>query len=104
VPMNRFRPNIIVRGGAPYEENTWESIQMNDVILGCAAPCLRCVITTTDQETGKRDSPEPLRTLATYRRAPDGTSVIFGVYLVHSGTGKLRVGDRLVSHAATALT
>ena len=102
VPMNRFRPNIVVRGCAPYEENTWESIRVNDVILGCAAPCLRCIVTTTDQETGKRESPEPLRTLATYRRGADGTGVIFGVYLVHSGTGKLRVGDCLVSQVATA--
>ena len=96
LPMNRFRPNIVVRGSAPYEEDTWKSVRAGEVVFRCAAPNLRCVITTIDQQSGKRDGAEPLRTLATYRRAQNGSGVMFGQDLVHSGTGKLRVGDTLV--------
>ena len=96
VPMNRFRPNIVVRGAAPYEEDTWKTIRAGNIAFGCAAPNLRCVITTIDQQTGTRDGSEPLRTLATYRRGASG-GVMFGQYLVHSGSGNLRVGDVLVT-------
>lgn len=96
LPMNRFRPNIVVRGCAPYGENTWNGVRAGDIVFGGGAPCLRCVITTIDQQTGRRDGVEPLRTLATYRRTPDGGGVSFGQYLIHSGIGKLRVGDALM--------
>lgn len=96
LPMDRFRPNIVVRGCAPYDENTWNAVRSGDIVFGCATPCLRCVITTIDQQTGTRDGAEPLRMLATYRRAPDGSGVIFGQYLVHSGIGKLHIGDALM--------
>jgi len=95
IPMNRFRPNIVILGTSPYEEDTWRAVRGNGLAFGCSAACLRCVITTTDQQTGARDSVEPLGTLATYRRGPDG-GAMFGQYLVHSGSGTLRVGDVLV--------
>ena len=95
LPMDRFRPNIVVRGCGPYEEDSWSTIRVGNVVFGCATPNLRCVITTIDQQTGRRDGSEPLRTLATYRRAPDASGVMFGQYLVHSGTGKLCIGDAL---------
>jgi uncharacterized protein YcbX len=96
LPMNRFRPNIIVRGCSAYEENTWSMLRIADVTFRAAAPCQRCVITTIDQQLGSDDGPEPLRTLATYRRSADGNGVIFGEYLTHESRGKLRVGDRVV--------
>jgi len=61
-------------------------------VLRWIKPCTRCVATTTDQETGKRTSPEPLFTLAQYRRV--GPAVVFGHYLVADACGeRLRVGD-----------
>jgi uncharacterized protein YcbX len=56
-------------------------------------PCDRCVVTTTDQQTGERGV-EPLRTLATYRRR--NGKVLFGQNVIHTGTGSLRVGDPLL--------
>ncbi len=53
--------------------------------------CYRCTITTTNQETGERGV-EPLRTLATYRRARGG-EVAFGMKVGFEGAGTLRVGD-----------
>lgn len=95
IPMDRFRPNIVVRGCAPYAENSWDVVRAGEVVFGCATTCLRCVVTSIDQQTGSRTGAEPLKTLATYQRSPDGNGVAFGQYLVHSGSGMLRVGDAL---------
>lgn len=94
VPMDRFRPNLVVEGCEPYAEDSWTLIRVGDVVLRAGGPCARCVITTTDQLTGAR-GPEPLRTLATFRRDPvEPTHVNFGQNLVHeTKSGFLRVGD-----------
>ena len=92
IPMNRFRPNLVVRGAAPYAEDRWKTIAIGDTVLRWIKPCTRCVATTTDQETGERKSREPLATLARYRRF--GSDVAFGHYLVADTWGdQLRVGD-----------
>jgi uncharacterized protein YcbX len=93
LPMNRFRPNLIVAGGEPYAEDGWKEIQIGGVSLKVVKPCGRCVVTTTDQSTGERGQ-EPLRTLATYRRR-DGL-VMFGQNVVHERPGRLRLGDRVL--------
>ena len=92
IPMNRFRPNIVVRGAAPYAEDGWRTIAIGETTLRWIKPCTRCVATTTDQQTGERSSREPLFTLARYRRF--GAEVVFGHYLVADTWGdRLRVGD-----------
>lgn len=90
VPMDRFRPNIVVGGCEPYAEDGWASITVAGIELVVAKPCARCVVVTTDQATGER-SAEPLRTLASYRRGEGG--VLFGQNLVHLGRGEIAVGD-----------
>ena len=90
LPMNRFRPNLVVSGGQPFAEDGWDRIQIGEIGLRVVKPCGRCVVTTTDQATGGRGQ-EPLRTLATYRRR-DG-QVMFGQNAVHENTGRLKVGD-----------
>ncbi len=94
LPMNRFRPNLVVAGATPYAEDGWPHVRIGDVVFRNAGPCLRCPITTTDQETAVRGK-EPLKTLATYRRDPaDPTDVRFGANLIHeTRRGTLRVGD-----------
>ena len=91
LPMNRFRPNLVVSGSAPFAEDGWRSIRIGHIPMEVVKPCNRCVVTTTDQAAGRRDGDEPLRTLATFRRQ-DG-KVMFGQNVVHYGTGVLRVGD-----------
>jgi uncharacterized protein YcbX len=91
LPMNRFRPNLVVRGAAPYAEDLWKRIRIGGVEMAVVKPCSRCVITTTEQDTGARDGNEPLRTLATYRKTALG--VLFGQNVVHLATGTLAVGD-----------
>ncbi len=93
VPMNRFRPNIIVNGCDAFAEDGWSRFRIGDVVFRSAGPSVRCIITTTDQFTGARGK-EPLKTLATFRRGPASPGdVIFGVNLIHeTKRGTLRVG------------
>jgi uncharacterized protein len=90
LPMNRFRPNVVVRGVEPFAEDGWRRFEAGGIPFDGVKLCARCVVTTTDQDSGGR-SHEPLRTLATFRRR--GVGVMFGMNVVHRGTGLLRVGD-----------
>jgi uncharacterized protein YcbX len=89
VPMNRFRPNLVVAGCEPFAEDGWRRIRIGDVELAVVKPCARCVITTIDKETLAR-SKEPLKTLAGYRRHPRGA--IFGQNAIPLNEGQLEVG------------
>jgi uncharacterized protein YcbX len=90
LPMNRFRPNFVVRGCGPYAEDGWGRVRIGGVPFRVAEGCPRCAITTTDQKTAARGK-EPLRTLATYRKF-DG-EVYFGRNLIHDALGTVHVGD-----------
>ena len=90
LPLDRFRPNIVVRDVAPYGEDAWDTVMLGDVRFVVTKRCVRCVLTTIDQHTAQPGR-EPLRTLASYRRTPDG--VVFGVNLAHVSPGTLSVGD-----------
>jgi hypothetical protein len=90
VPMNRFRPNLVVRGCKPFEEDEWKGIQISSVTFKIAKSCSRCAVPMVDQNTGIRGK-EPIRTLETFRLR-DG-KVLFGQNVIHGGTGVLAVGD-----------
>ncbi|MFD9705006.1 MOSC domain-containing protein [Lentzea sp. NPDC059081] len=95
VPMNRFRPNVVVSGWPePHTEDRVRCAVIGDVELGYAKDCVRCAVPMVDQETGLRDGPEPTRTLATYRRDPDG-GVTFGMKAAVVATGTVAVGDKI---------
>jgi uncharacterized protein YcbX len=95
IPMTRFRPNVIVDGAAAWAEDEWvgRRFRVGDVWFRGAGMCGRCVVTTTDQETGAR-SREPLRMLGRRRNIDQG--LMFGLWLIPDTTGTLRVGDQLV--------
>jgi uncharacterized protein len=90
LPIDRFRPNLVVGGCAPFAEDGWRVVRIGPITLRVVKPCARCAITTVDQRTAARGK-EPLRTLATFRRS--GTKVLFGQNLVHDETGIMRTGD-----------
>ncbi|MEJ1973284.1 MAG: MOSC N-terminal beta barrel domain-containing protein [Lacunisphaera sp.] len=98
VPMNRFRPSIVVDGCGPFAEDKWARVQIGGAVFRNGGPCARCIVTTTDQLTGERTGKEPLKTLATFRRARDEpTDVNFGVNLIQeTKRGSVRVGDEVV--------
>jgi MOSC domain-containing protein len=86
LPMNRFRPNIVMRGAdEPYAEDSWRAIQIGGVTLDLPKACGRCAITTTNQTTAARGK-EPLKTLATYRQGPK-SSPLFGQNAVQRAAG-----------------
>ena len=92
VPMLRFRPNLVVAGTTPHAEDEWKRVRIGAIEFDVAKACTRCIFTTVDFERGERDpAGEPLRTLTTYRRTPDG--VTFGQNLIPRGEGVLRLGD-----------
>jgi len=92
LPMNRFRPNVVVDGTAAWAEDAWRRIRIGEVTFRAVKPCGRCAVTTTDQQTAARGK-EPLKTLATFRRGPDTGKVYFGWNLIPEAPGRLRVGD-----------
>lgn len=89
LPMNRFRPNLVVRGCTPFEEDSWRRIRINGAELAVVKPCPRCEVTTIDKETLERRK-EPLKTLATFRKRPGG--VMFGQNVIPVSEGVLEVG------------
>jgi len=90
VPMDRFRPNLVIGGGMAFQEDGWQGIRVGQANFKLVKPCARCVVVTTDQRTGERGS-EPLRTLATYRSTRN--KVMFGVNAVGEDSGTIRAGD-----------
>lgn len=90
--MAQFRPNLVATGSLPYAEDQWRVLRIGEVELAVDKPCSRCAMITVDPATGcflpKR---EPLRTLAGYRRGPDG-KVYFGQNLIVLKGGTLEVG------------
>ncbi|MBC8141156.1 MAG: MOSC domain-containing protein [Armatimonadetes bacterium] len=99
VPMNRFRPNVVVSGDfAPWAEGGWETLRIGNVVLHHMKPCERCGVTTIEQETGAHTGAEPLATLATFRRDAVSGKVLFGANLTPEPCEicpVIRVGDAL---------
>jgi uncharacterized protein YcbX len=99
LPMNRFRPNLVLDGCEPYAEDSLRLMHSGPVTLRLVKPCTRCVITTTEQSTAERDGDEPLRTLRSYRWRPELRGVIFGQNAIVDRAGTLRVGDAVTGSA-----
>ena len=81
VPMDRFRPNLVVSGCAAYEEDTWKRVRVGPLLLESAGPTARCMMIGVDQRSAEWHK-EPLKTLAAYRRV--GREVHFGRHFVHT--------------------
>lgn len=93
ISMTRFRPNIVVVGTEPFEEDNWQEIKIDEIVFQVVKPCSRCVITTIDQTTGISGK-EPLKTLSKYRSV--GNKIMFGQNLIHlQKKGSIKVGAQL---------
>lgn len=98
VPMARFRPNIVITGwDTPYTEDTIRDFTIGTTTLHWVKPDVRCQVTMVDQPTGERAGPEPLRTLADFRREPDG-GVSFGIKVAVTTPGEITTGDEIKVH------
>jgi uncharacterized protein YcbX len=98
IPMNRFRPNLVIGGIEAFEEDYAESFQMGDALLKPVKPCPRCPMPSIDQVTGVI-GPNPLDVMQSYRAKPelDG-AVCFGMNsILITGEGqRVRVGQEIV--------
>lgn len=93
VGADRFRANIVFNGQTAFEEDKWKRIRIGEVIFSQPKKCARCTITTIDQQTGISQGPDPLKTLASYRR--DGNGVFFGVLWIPENEGVVRLNDSI---------
>ncbi|RAS67028.1 hypothetical protein C8D87_103367 [Lentzea atacamensis] len=92
VPMDRFRPNVVISGWPePHTEDRVSRMTVGGAEIGFGELAIRCAVTLVDQSAGVRAGPEPLRTLAGYRREPDGVS--FGMKAAVLTSGGIAVGD-----------
>ena len=94
VPMDRFRPNVVVAGWSePHTEDKVLEATIGTVRIGYSARSIRCAVPRIDQTTGERQGPEPTRTLSSYRRQPDyDGGVSFGMKAAVLTPGRIAVG------------
>jgi uncharacterized protein YcbX len=106
LPMNRFRPNIVVDGLPPFGEDSVDEFVAGAVRMKVVKPCDRCVITTTDQITGERTGEEPLKALKDFRFDRNLRGVLFGQNMVLTGGvgQELKVGQQFEVTAGTSKT
>ena len=97
MPMNRFRPNVVIAGLPAWDEDHINTLSIGEVVLKLAKPCVRCQVTTTDQLSGAQLSDEPLNTLARFRNNPDFAGVTFGWNAVVLKSGRISVFDRVIA-------
>jgi uncharacterized protein len=93
IPVDRFRPNIVITGVAPFAEDDLKQFTINNTNYMGVKPCARCVVTTIDQNTAQSGK-EPLKTLATYRQV--NNKILFGQNVIPQNNGVIAVGDKLL--------
>jgi uncharacterized protein YcbX len=100
LPMNRFRPNIVLAGLAPWDEDRIDELHIGSVRLKLVKPCTRCRITTIDQDSGTPTGDEPLRTLKSYRYDAALRGILFAQNtIILAGVGAtLEAGQDVVPH------
>jgi hypothetical protein len=99
LPMERFRPSLVVEGLPPFAEDRIASLEIGAVILSLVKPCTRCIIPSTDQRTGVRGF-DPLPVLKTFRFDRKLLGVTFGENAVIAGG----VGEYLEQGAECRVT
>ncbi len=90
LPMQRFRPNLVIAQCESYAEDSWREIIINNIAFRLPKPCSRCPVPTIDTETAKTGK-EPLTTLNRLRKW--NNKVFFGQNALHNSSGELSVND-----------
>lgn len=92
ISMKRFRPNLVIKASRAFEEDSWRTIRVGEVIFDLVKPCKRCVLTTVNPETGEKGD-EPLKTLSSYRKI--NNEILFGQNAVQRNNGEIHVGAKI---------
>jgi uncharacterized protein YcbX len=94
VPMERFRPNLVIDGLGAFAEDSIRRLRIGAVPVSLVKPCTRCVVPSIDQHTGQK-SADPTPTLKQFRFDKKLRGVTFGVngsFEVGPGA-ELAIGD-----------
>jgi uncharacterized protein YcbX len=94
IPMDRFRPNMVIKTEIPFVEDHFEVFHIGDATFKRSKPCARCIITTTDQNTGVREK-EPLKTLSEYRQIDN--KILFGQNIICLKEGMINIGEEMIA-------
>lgn len=97
-----FRPNFVVKGPLPYEEDKWKWVKIgNEVIFRNVKPCTRCIFTTVNPETGTFSKDRnPLKALKEYRTfKKTGDTPVLGIHLGVRLAGTVTMGDSVYVEA-----
>lgn len=113
ITIERFRPNIIVKGNKPWSEDKWKLVRISapDVVtpegsafnlkkpldLDIVARCARCQVPNVDPDTAEKHKKEPWDTLMAYRRVDEGMKFkpCFGMLSAPRNEGEIAVGMKL---------
>lgn len=94
VPMNRFRPNIVVGRTEADAEYGWKRLSIGEAELDIVKPCPRCIMTTIDQTRGEKTGKEPLATLGrAYFLSGQVQGAVFAENAIPTRLGQIAVGD-----------
>ncbi|ETX09553.1 sulfurase [Marinomonas ushuaiensis DSM 15871] len=95
IKMAQFRPNLVIEGNKPFEEDSWKRIKIGEVEFENVKPCIRCIFTTLNPETAERlKKGEPLKTLGKFRLL-DKKGITFGINMIALNTGIINVDDKV---------
>ena len=95
ISIERFRPNLVVKGVQPWEEDCWKTVIIdNTLTMDVITRCGRCTVPNVDPQTGRRDNKEPFDTLMRFRRVDEGLKFkpCFGMMCVPREEGVIGVG------------
>lgn len=92
IDMNRFRPNIVIAGLTPHEEDKLSSLIINDIEIKLVKPCDRCTVPSVDQKTGQKRG-DVLRALIKYRQF--NKNIYFGMNGLHQSQGTISINQTI---------
>ncbi|KAF2840226.1 MOSC-domain-containing protein [Patellaria atrata CBS 101060] len=109
ITIERFRPNIVVKGHKPWTEDVWKTLEVSPVglekekstlqtiTLDVLARCARCQVPNVDPDTAEKNKRQPWDTLMKYRRVDEGIKYkpCFGMLCAPREEGELRVGMKI---------
>jgi uncharacterized protein YcbX len=107
--IERFRPNIVVAGTSPWEEDTWKRVRISTVLrdvealykidLDVVARCARCQVPNVDPQTAVKDPEQPWEELMNFRRVDQGGAArwkpCFGMLCIPRNEGVVAVGAKV---------
>lgn len=93
VSMERFRPNIVISGNAPWAEDDWKTLIIGDVEFTLAKPCARCIMPSINPKSGEKEM-AVIKAMQEHRRI--GTETFFGQNAVYDRLGTIHIGDEVL--------